>query len=296
MLSLACRTICMWPHGIRNANMGLTCHPIFREFSCHTTVTANSPVVLQVPFPCTTLFRSLPGCGVSQWHPPVHGGEYARAVRTRFRAPAFGIRRVRCSAWRAGRFACGRMGSETQTWDSPATRFSENFRVTPRLPRIHPWSSRYPFPARRSSDLCQGAVYHNGTPRFMAGSMREQLALVFALLRSESDELDAQPGVPDDLHVAAWDQKRKHGTHLPPDFPRIFVSHHGYREFTRGPPGTLSLHDALPISARVRCITMAPPGSWRGVCASSWHSFSRSCVRNQTSWMLSLASRTICMW
>src|SRR5437762_10339032 len=74
---------------------------------------------------------------------------------------------------------------------------------------------------------CQGEAYHNGTSWLMPGSLLKQLALVFALRRSESDELEARPGASDDLRVAPRYQHLKPGTHLPPDFPRIFVARTG---------------------------------------------------------------------
>src|SRR5438045_1847056 len=65
---------------------------------------------------------------------------------------------------------------------------------------------------------CQGVAHHNGTAWVVLGSMLERLALIFALQRSQSHELDAQVGASDDLHLAPQDQHLKPWTHLLPNF------------------------------------------------------------------------------
>src|SRR5207253_1982492 len=67
--------------------------------------------------------------------------------------------------------------------------------------------------------------YQHGTAWMVFGSMLNELALVFALPRTESDELEAHPGASCDLHLAPADQHLKPRTHLQPNFHRFFISH-----------------------------------------------------------------------
>src|SRR6266446_4997936 len=83
-----------------------------------------------------------------------------------------------------------------------------------RLERIHIWSSRYHVSVPQINLHCQGVENHNGTLWLMAGSVVEQLAPVFELGCSESEELDAQPCASDDLHLAPGDQHLRPGTQL----------------------------------------------------------------------------------
>src|SRR5947207_426358 len=79
--------------------------------------------------------------------------------------------------------------------------------------------------------------------------MCEVLASLFALQRSQSDELGADIGCSSESHLAPRDQHFKAGTHLPPDFHRIFIT----REVpaisptvTHGPCGCSADECALP--------------------------------------------------
>src|SRR5438128_1503150 len=67
----------------------------------------------------------------------------------------------------------------------------------------------------------QGGVRYKCIILVVSGSKLDELPLVFALQRSQSDELEAHPRRASDLHQAPMDQHLKPGTHIPPNFPRF---------------------------------------------------------------------------
>src|SRR5437762_910206 len=93
-------------------------------------------------------------------------------------------------------------------------RVSGEFTCGTRKHSFHHWSSTYHLTVPQLDTHCQGVEYHNGTAWVVFGSMLDELALDFALQRSQSDELVAHPGRSSDSRLAPWGQRLKDRTRV----------------------------------------------------------------------------------
>src|SRR5437773_414920 len=102
---------------------------------------------------------------------------------------------------------------------------SREFSCGTRKQRFHQWSSTYHLTVPQIDPHYHGVAYDSSTAWFVFLSVLDGLRLDFALHRTQSVELLVYTLSLRDSLPISWDQHFKPGTHLPPNFPRIFVWH-----------------------------------------------------------------------